>query len=238
MEWINTCDKFIAYFDIMGFKDFLFRNPHDTVLKKMESLNTVLNPIYNAFEKRLQGEEEDPMFHSLIRPLVFSDSIIFISNSNTENDLNTLLLNCLWFIEKCIIVNIPVKGSISLGLFTADIEQSLYFGRPLIDAFYLQESIKFYGCIVDNTVEQFVKVTNSEYFNDALVQYKTPFAKCRVNHLNLNWITFRKNTETPDKFKKEVSSGLLNFYNSVHGETRIYVDNTIEFYEFCNKRKI
>jgi hypothetical protein len=235
MNWENTSDRYVAFFDIMGFKDFVFRNSHDLVLKKMEELSIVIHPIKSKFEEKTSKSiENEGILNALTRPIVFSDSIVFVSNTANEDDLSTILFNCSWFINKCVISNIPVKGAISKGRFTADFNNSLYFGQPLIDAYLLQESVIYYGCIIDNLVEREFITYNNAYQRACLTKYKTPFAKGRINHYNLNWL---KGNDNLDNEVTEAFNHLNDFYYSVHGETRLYVDNTIEFMNHCKDIK-
>jgi len=128
MDWINTKDRFIAFFDIMGFKDFIYRNNHNDVLEKMLELRLILSPVKSDSERKLKApkESQKKFYNAIIRPVVFSDSIILVSEDKTVEDLFTLLFGCNWILNKCIKANIPIKGAISCGMLTADFENSLY----------------------------------------------------------------------------------------------------------------
>jgi hypothetical protein len=239
MKWINTQDRFIAFFDIMGFKDFIYRNDHEVVLHKMLDLKLILSPVKRDAERKLNEpkESEVKFYNAIIRPVVFSDSILLVSDKNTPEDLFTLLFSCTWIINKCIAVNIPIKGAISYGTLTADFDSSLYFGKPLIDAFQLQDSLTYYGCVIDNNVESYLKSgKDAGYSSKWLIKYKTPFKLGSVFHYNLNWLERDLNHNENDKLLVEnKEKELNNYYNTVSGSTRLYVDHTIEFFEFCKK---
>ena len=176
----------MAFFDIMGFKDFISRNSHEEVKNKMNKLKNILLSIRINYKKK-----ETP-----IKPVMFSDSIILISNLNSIIDLKELIHSIIFLIKNCFKANIPIKGAISKGMFTCDSDNSLYFGQPLIDAYKIQNSIKYYGCIIDNVVENdYINYCNNFILNKILVKYKTPFTKGKVNHYNLNWLVFDKISE-------------------------------------------
>lgn len=90
MEWINTNKKFIAFFDIMGFTNFVFRNPHKVVGEKINQLrNEVIRDIENLEDKKEEGKKILPYLpsshkrinidDSSTKIVIFSDSVIFIT---------------------------------------------------------------------------------------------------------------------------------------------------------------
>lgn len=40
INWTNTCQRFVAFIDIMGFRERVYRSTHKSVLKSMESFVT------------------------------------------------------------------------------------------------------------------------------------------------------------------------------------------------------
>ena len=232
MDWEITQDRFIAFFDILGFKDFIYRNSHDVVLEKMKYLPIILSDIEEDAHNKLDKNDCE----GIIRPVVFSDSIMLISNDKSIIDLLNLLKCCYWILKNSIQINIPIKGAISSGILTADFNKSLFFGRPLVDAYLLQESMIYYGCIMDNNVEDFFKKNITGSPQKWLIQYRTPFKTASVNHYNLNWLEIHIECNSNTNLLVEnKEKEILNFYKTVSGPTRLYVDHTIEFFEFCKK---
>lgn len=43
--WKTTCERFVAYLDIMGFKDRVYRESHEDVRKMLESLRSAIDVI-------------------------------------------------------------------------------------------------------------------------------------------------------------------------------------------------
>ena len=60
---VNTTVRFVAFLDIMGFKDRVARNPHDEILSSLTNLSSFISSIIDKNEN---------IFYTM-----FSDSLIF-----------------------------------------------------------------------------------------------------------------------------------------------------------------
>ncbi|MGP8216714.1 MAG: hypothetical protein ACLQQ4_14210 [Bacteroidia bacterium] len=230
MEWNDTCNRFVGFFDIMGFKNAVQRNSHSRILLQMRNLKTnILGPIEYEFKqyisKRGTSKKKRNILQCAVKPVIFSDTILLVTNGNTEEDFNELLFNTHWLMQECFHEGIPIKGAISYGKFTADFNSSIYFGQPLIDAYQLQDELLLYGCIIDHTVEKYVRLKTFSSDFEYLKLYQTPLKTGKVNHHLLDWSYLEKHYESDKKH-------IANFYQSVSGKTRIYVDNTIEYLNY------
>jgi hypothetical protein len=221
-------ERFVALFDIMGFKDMVYRNGHDYVAGKMEKLQKQVASIESLGAAAITSGE-DPELRIL--PVFFSDSILLVSEDDSEGCALGVVIASLTLLKKALVAEIPIKGAIAYGRQTADFKKSLHFGRPLVDAYLLAEGLQFYGAVLHHTMESYLK--GHEYGKapmlDTLVEgyllskCQTPFKGGNVNHYCLNWTKTWGNDEAkPD----EVVSKL---YDTVSGSTRHYVDNTLEF---------
>ena len=103
----KTCDRFIAYFDIMGFRDYSYRNSHEKVAKVMNSMSEQVQIIMHSEEKILKkgGEPDGDFEKAVIRPLIFSDTIILISSSNTIYDARKSIYSASFFLYQMMGIN-------------------------------------------------------------------------------------------------------------------------------------
>jgi hypothetical protein len=231
-DWNVTNNRFIAYFDIMGFKDFVYSNDHDEVLKKMDFLATeIIKPIDKIANEISTGVKS--IYSSTtnaVKPIIFSDSILLISEGKNPDDIQSILDMSVFLLAMCFKRSIPINGVISHGLFTADFNKSLYFGKPLIESYLLQKELMYYGCICDHHVEKIINEHPSNKYQ--LIHYPTPFKSGDVTHLNLNWIEYLKGcgSTLPKEFYIKL---VEQFYFSVSGNPRKYVDNTLNFIKYC-----
>ncbi|MBK8482777.1 MAG: hypothetical protein IPL31_00075 [Saprospiraceae bacterium] len=225
MKWENTNNRFVAFFDIMGFKTMVQNNSHDEIVRLMTEISTIVK---NMDSKQFGAEPDN-----VVKTTIFSDSIIITSNTDSISSAANLMYQSSYLFRTCLDLGIPIKGSISYGKFTADFTKSIFFGQPLIDAFLLEEELNLYSIVLHHSFESFLmgKEYGQAIFPNNIRWFKflTPFKNGKSNHYHLNWIFYLSAKEQEELEHQEM---LLNkFYNTVSGKTRSYVDNTLELFE-------
>jgi hypothetical protein len=237
--WTVTCRRFVAFMDIMGFRDRVMRSSHRSVLSEMDSFqNSVIKPVESDRVGRAtnsgKSKEELRLFgDAWVKPVLFSDSIILISSDESEASAGHMFFSVSRLLRKSFDLGIPIKGAIANGTLTADPNKSLYFGKPLIDAYDLQNEVQLYGVILHHTTERYLAryklIPEFERAND-LCRYQCPLRSGSVSHLMVNWLdVLLRDTNTEDL--------LSSLYQNVSGYSRIYVDNTITFARWTKNRE-
>ncbi|HYV91548.1 MAG TPA: hypothetical protein VE978_07190 [Chitinophagales bacterium] len=224
MNWEITTKRFIAFFDIMGFKEMVFRLKHEEVFKKLRDLSFIIDTI-KKYDRSLSNTNKiEVANYATIKSVMFSDSVLFISEGATREDAKTTIVAAVWILNLCLRSEIPIKGAIAYGDFTAELEYSIYFGQPLIDAFLLQDELLFYGAIIHHSLESFL-ILNNINFDNLLSEYMTPLKSGKVKHKIVNWA----NPKLDLGYSLSPTNGVKNLYCSVSGKPRIYVDNTLDY---------
>jgi hypothetical protein len=242
-KWNPTCDRFVAFFDIMGFKDSVFRIEHEKILSTMEKMQESVHMIElmgkmalrhkkkkgdNSYDSRMMGH----MFPKMkILPVFFSDSILLVSADDSEDSAEGILAVSSLLISQSLFNQIPIKGALAYGKQTSDFKKSLHFGKPLIDAYMLQSEMCMYGGVLHHTIEVYLrehKVRKRGMIEileelEGVCKYKTPFKGCSVNHYCLNWL------DQAEANEGDVHEIVSRLYDTVSGSTRHYVDNTMDF---------
>jgi len=225
-DWDDDRNRYIGFIDIMGFKDLVARRPHQEIkymLLQMNQTRSILLKLLKRTNKDGTVKED-----TRIRSISFSDSIVFVTKSDSPEDLFNLSVALKICQEAAIQSGLPTKGALSYGKLTVDFERSIFFGQPLIDAYLLQEQLFYYGIIADNNVEARLKTIMDEkkeaFKYNNFIKLSTPLKSGKVNHFNV-----RLNSIQADQ--------LDYLYNSVSGPPRKYVDNTIEMYNLMNPAK-
>lgn len=212
---MNNNYRFVAFLDIMGFKDLVGRNTHDFVLEKLTEISKLIERI------RITNEKEEVKLKynkAELIPFIFSDSIVIFTNNSTQESVKLLLYACSFILNNSIEIHLPLKGAVAYGEITIDKAKSIFFGQPLIDAYLLQDELKYYGLILHNSVD---KCLYDEKFdlNTHLFRNITPTKSGQIVYNNLKI------------YDKDTSLGnLYKLYNHVSGAPRIYVDNTIDMF--------
>ncbi|WP_445360369.1 hypothetical protein ACJJIL_17640 [Microbulbifer sp. EKSA005] len=231
-----TTNRYIAYFDIMGFKDMIYRNTHEQVSEVMDGISVITSSIKNTEMRLLESSQNKKLRldSTVVLPVIFSDSILFISKSDSPEDLEKILFVSAYFLQQTMELSIPVKGAVAHGLFTADFVRSKFYGRPLVDAYMLAEDTYFYGAAMHDTIESRLDNNLKGLLVDKLIMKgKLPMKGGLVTHYFLDWryINFYGSPSEYDSYiNDEVKKVLTNFYKTVSGKVRMYVDNTIKLY--------
>jgi hypothetical protein len=216
--WKNTNNRFVVFFDIVGFKDMVFRNDHKNVLDTMKYLSDRLGETSNK-------EKTSPQ----IKQVLFSDSIMIISEDDSINSAHEISLAANWLISASLFKGIAMKGAMACGKQTADFRRSIHFGKPLIDAYLLERELMLYSVVLHHTAEEKMleyKLLNSRDSFVDVVKYKTPMIGGNTTHYVLDWTKINERIDAADALNK--------LYNSVSGLARNY--NTIEFVHYASKR--
>ncbi|MCF2583261.1 hypothetical protein [Bacteroides caecigallinarum] len=201
-----TTERYIVFLDIMGFKDRVARTKHEELLSML-----------NDFNQRISKHILEHKEHG-IRLSQFSDSILIYSSDNKQSSLQTISEVSSKVMETAINSGIPLKGAIAKGVITCDISKQLYFGQALIDAYLLEENVKYYGVLAHNSVEADIKVLEEKgllFFRDI----EAPLKSGTVSHFEICW------------YKNDIQAAkesLRKIRETVSGDPRKYIDNSLK----------
>ncbi|WP_026769105.1 hypothetical protein [Asinibacterium sp. OR53] len=92
-EWDKTCDRFVAFFDIMGFKDMVQRSDHNEVLQQLIALKGMLKQLEGYSAENHDELKKINVSKNQVRSVTFSDSILLFSRSNELPDLQKIVLD-------------------------------------------------------------------------------------------------------------------------------------------------
>jgi hypothetical protein len=233
MSFPETADRFVAYFDIMGFKDMAYRNGHEKISQIIDDLSDtrdLLHDLEKTLNDTLTTSDRKSKITRItpdatkIKTALFSDSILLISKSDSIDDANRIIAYSTIPLNMMFSKKIPIKGSLAHGKFTANNEKSKFYGMPLIDAYQLSEEMHFYGALLHHSFEK--KLHELDHKLTLIKNKKIPMKSGKITHkfINLQSQTSLESTENNWK------SGLQEMYLDTSGHIRTYIDNTIEAY--------
>lgn len=195
-----TADRYVAFLDIMGFKDRVARRGHDEILNELQQFSEYIS-------SNLKGTPD-------ITFVMFSDSFLFFTEHNHASALKQLVSLLAGVMNHAISHRIPIKGVLAKGTFTVDIAKQLFFGQPLIDAYGLEENLVIYGIAIHHTLEKEAK-NMPEWFVDKDI----PLKNGNSRHYILKWW---------DDVNPKIAEESLNaIRETVSDAPRRYIDKTI-----------
>ncbi len=140
----HCAKRWLGYFDLLGTTELTSSGAHLSIFE-----------IYRkAMEEVKRRKETLPS----IEHVWFSDTVIFYSEDKSLfpswGELDHITR---WFLYFLIEKHIPARGAVSLGEFYADKENSLFFGKALIEAYKYGEAQNWIGLLVCPSAEKELK---------------------------------------------------------------------------------
>jgi len=115
-KWPITTERFVAFIDIMGFKEMVAKMSHEDVYKMMLSIDKA-----KTVNESLRFEDI-----GLVRSTTYSDSIMLYSKNKNLEAYNALLTAVSGLTNDLFKEGIPHKGAVALGRMTLDMERSIF----------------------------------------------------------------------------------------------------------------
>ncbi len=232
-----TQKRLIAIFDIIGFKERVKENSHKIIydeLKKIkDNLKTdeMLDKFFIKADKVHAKKRglEPPIKKSVIQHLLFSDTILFISD-DVDFGLISMIHKSKQLVSHCLKNEIPIKGCIATGDVSYNKTDDIIFGKPIIDAFLLAEEMKFMGIILDRSMEENIELFRSIDYNHYVLYDKVPLKSGKINHYYIELKDTWKLENFTENHDEEVYKGIKKMYQSVNSGPRQYYDNTLDLF--------
>jgi len=244
-------ETFIAFFDVLGFKEFINNN-------ELEEVKRLFEFLLRDTQTAVAGEEYIQLNSGLVIPdlkqqkvncLHISDSIVFWTNSNTEKDFEELVNVCYSFYWRSLQTTFPVRGCLVYGEidfrpFTIENANGITFynysliGKGLVDAYLKAESIEYAGCLLDSSAIKQVddKLINKLIYDQKICMYKVPFKTGEsYEHVfrpikgDHNDVSFRN---TAEQIKSLFTYASKADVNNLSENVKKKMNNTIDFISF------
>ncbi|SEI82824.1 hypothetical protein SAMN05216327_104126 [Dyadobacter sp. SG02] len=240
-------ETFIAFFDVLGFKEFIFNNDFAETKRLFDHLLRDTQTSLSG-DKLIDGHGVymADLEQQRVNCLHVSDSIIFWTNSDNEEDFIDLVNVCYSFYWKSLQATFPVRGCLTFGEidFQPDSltnKMGITFfnysliGKGLVDAYLKAESIDYAGCLLDKLAIDKVpdKLINDLIYDHKICMYKVPFKSgASYEHVfkpiqgNHNDVSFRN---TVNRIKNLFTYASKADINNLSNSVRTKLNNTIDF---------
>lgn len=218
-DWKIKTNRYVAFMDVLGFKDYVLRHSIDEVYERLQTLN--------GFRPEEGERDYDSDEEKRIKVSIFSDSIFIFSRDDGFVTLRHFLSYVKRVMRMALRSEIPLKGAIACGDIVVDEERNLFCGQPIIDAYLLEEDLQYMGVVFHHTFEEaYNDLSDTQYKRicDWIKEELTPFKYGKRTHLNLD---YRISGSKVNNLKEDVKN--QRFYSS--GDARKYVDNTLTMLE-------
>lgn len=209
-------EKFVLYLDIMGFKERVSRVKVDELKQQLllfKTKNNKLKPL-------LEGGKKE----TLINMAQFSDSIVLVTRDCTEDDLNRISKAAAILMQTALQTGFALRGAIAKGNMVFDLENQLFFGKALVDAYLLEEELCYYGVAFHESMEDSILNTKKDL---PIEDIAIPLKKGKSKHYHVAWYKVKANLQKGD-ISNIALEWLKDIRKTVSGNPRVYLDNTID----------
>jgi len=242
-------NRFIAYFDFLGFKKFIENNEFEyqrrivgNIFRDIESTRS-LNKFKDAYLSKIIADTS----HSLLNCINFSDTVVFFSSDNSDESLKEILEVSYAFNMREIRHFFPVRGALVYGemFYVPWCEKNVFgsvyninsiFGKGLVKAHERANEQNWAGTVLDEsfTLEIFRKGYILDIFLDSYAKkYKVPYKNnCeRPNEYVLNIIDGTMNEVRLKNIIKDIEGNFAQHNKTMDERAKEKLSNTILFVE-------
>lgn len=239
-NWKTTDNRFVAFLDLLGFKDKVMRKSHDEIYNELNKISSIKKSLENLITTEIITNNFDDVDIYIVS---FSDSIVLFSKNDSIDNFKFFTIALRQLFSKAISNRIALKGGIAHGVISVNKSEQIYFGQPIIDAYLIEEDVNYLGVVCHNSIDIFLKgslrteiITNSYKFTE------TPLKCGNINHHNLDYyynLINKIEKELSDDEKIEfIIDNFKKFYDTVSGSPRRYVDNSIKLLTKMHKENL
>ena len=235
-------DRFVGHFDMLGMSALTKRAP-DLAWQKLSELSQARDKRLHLGIERLDTKE---LITDQIKSFIFSDTLIAFSKGSTQNDALALLLLTTEVFTLALHHCIPLRGGIAHGRFSFNLDQNLFSGPALVDAYNLGEGSQWLGVVIDDRTAEAVKNTpiRSQGGKDAVTLWDVPIKNgSSVTRSVVNWVeTHRHNYVGPVPLTVEMfyspMAALFGPWEKLPREIQIKYENTVSFFNAQYARRV
>lgn len=240
--------KFIAYFDYLGFKDFIENNDADFQHRIMHNnFRDIEIALADGKTKSATRGVISDMDSSVVNCMNFSDTIVFWTKDDSDESLQEILRVAYRFNWHSNGYTFPVKGTIVHGeIFHADFRQEnkgggLYnvnslYGKGLVEAYLKTENQHWAGAVIDQSVINVIGDRGQDataVLEPFAVEYMVPYKKQSEGQQKEFALQLVKGKLTVEAFANVSKNIERNFgeYNkrTDHPKVQEKLQNTIAF---------
>ncbi|OZA13688.1 MAG: hypothetical protein B7X94_01990 [Hydrogenophilales bacterium 17-62-8] len=142
--------RFVAHIDILGMSELVARDA-ELAWQVLSDLVEARNHV-NNFELTFLDTDERTPVRAQVHCVTFSDTIVLFSKSDTLIDLRTILVVTTEMFNKALSTCIPIRVGIAHGKFFFNLDDSMYAGPALIEAYRLGERAQWIGLAASEAV--------------------------------------------------------------------------------------
>lgn len=139
-KWPLCCNRFVAFIDVAGFKS-LCENNHAEAIKLLKKLKEI-------------AKKCNPHFRDEVDFILMSDSILFFSRDDSAESF-VCFCQVIGEYFNWAMIHRLMNAGLAWGEMYVDKEEMIFCGKPLNQAYKLQEQMDYFGIICDKSINEY-----------------------------------------------------------------------------------
>lgn len=258
--YIMAQEVYLAYFDLLGFKEFILNNNDQDINIRMShffrDIELSLTQNYTVPHPTRPSILIPDLTKAKLNCVNISDTVLFWTSDTSLESLSEILLISYLFNWKFNLFNFPARGSLMKGTLNHTMgnvnsaNNSFYavqcpYGKVLVDAHMKAEAQMWAGTVIDESVEK--DLSNGalqSLLDEHCVKYRVPYKKTAFmpngdigyDEYVLRLATGIQNQTALDNTKKDITGVFSGDNKSITDPSvKTKIDNTHEFLEFLKE---
>ena len=237
----------VAFFDILGYQNFLKKNEPEIAADKIAELIKDLKGFQSDTFLSFLSESKRDKIGAVVKNieyLVISDAILLTLETNKENkdytrNLRVFLFYCSRLSKQLFLYGLPLRGAIEYGDYVL-IEKQMFVGRPIVKAYQASQLLDLSACQVSNSVGDLPP----DFEKKVHISYVTPLRTGEEKELVL-LAPFNVADDKEDQWTSTKIPDLGQFIieafcahgKSINREVQRKIINTEFFLRYCKARQ-
>ena len=225
--------RFVAHIDILGMSAL--------VAKDAELAWQLLSALVEARKEahyikiRDINAAEDTELLTQIHAVTFSDTVVLFTKNAQPADLKAILIMATEVLNKALRLCVPIRIGISVGTFFFNLDESMYAGPALIEAYRLGEEAQWIG--ITTSKEVYRRSIEAKLFSgdsDSIIPTDIPHRDGYKLGYALNWPTILRNSIAAPLpvTAEQVYEGFAQYFgdwDSLQPDAKLKYENTAKF---------
>ena len=178
--------RYVAHIDILGFTALISKDPELAwnVLTSLASVRDYIAKLELEFTDT--GERASLPDH--IHSVMFSDTIVLFTKSDSVLDLKLIVLATTELFHKAMFRCVPVRAGIAHGTFFVNLPKSMYAGPALVEAYTIGEQAQWLGIVTSEHVHNQARLANFRSgSSDVVIPASIPIEAASRSGFAVNW---------------------------------------------------
>lgn len=239
---------YLAYFDFMGFKEFINNNDDETLIRRMghifRDIETSLG--LGKYQEPKNGRIIADLSKSNLNCLNISDTVLIWTNDCSQNSLIELIKVAYHFNWTENAYNFPIRGSVVKGKIREVTGKNInsqggsysvqcVYGKAMIDAHIKAENQNWAGTVIDKQVVIDLKSSEvgSQLLTENALEYDVPYKTGVIKDFVFKFNKGKLNDTALANFLSDIDRIFQMDNKEINESVKVKIQNTKQFIIDC-----